>query len=342
MLVDRADAPPAQAPVQRRRPEGQDSRQHAAGAAERRVAELAARVRGQGSPHAAHPLDTRESPVSICRHISSGVCLAIAENATANGGWHEEGFRRPANCAGWPRPRTRSTGASTSTSRGPSPTSPSGSGRSTSTGCTRTSASSSRSWSRRCSRAMFRPAACARPVRGLGDDARAGARVGLRRDRRGRGAVQLPADAREDAGVQPVRARVGAARCARAARPVRARAAERPGLDVRPRLVRAEGGGGAALLPRPRRGLRACRRAEGRAGARGALGAADDALRPRLPAEAAEDAVLVPQAPARVQARRRGSPLPAPVRARHARPREGVRARACARARGGRAPRRRA
>ena len=117
---------------------------------------------------------------------------------------------------------------------------------------------------------------------------------------------------------------------------------KRPGLDVRPRLVRAAGGGGAALLPRPRRRLRARRRPEGRAGARGAIGAADDPLRPRLPAEAAEDAVLVPQAPARVPAGRRGSPLPAPVRARHARAGEGVRARACARARGGRAPRRRA
>ena len=179
----------------------------------------------------------------------------------------------------------------------------------------------------------------ARPVRRLGDDARAGARVGLRRDRRGRRAVQLPADAGEDARVQPVRARVGAARGAGPARRLRRRAAGGAGLALRARLVRAQGRGRAALLPLARRGLRARRRAARRARAGGAFGSTNDAFRPRLPAHAAEDAVLVPQAPARVQARGRGATLPAQVCARHAHPGEGVRARAGARARGGRAPR---
>ena len=49
-------------------------------------------------------------------------------------------------------------------------------------------------------------------------------------------------------------------------------------------VVRAAGGRRAARLPLPDRRLRARRRPPRRARARGALGAADDALRPRLPA----------------------------------------------------------
>src|SRR5512133_3576211 len=106
-------------------------------------------------------------------------------------------------------------------------------------------------------------------------------------------------------------------------------------------MVRATGGGRAALLPLAGRGLRARRPAARRARAGVALGEADDPLRPRLPATAAEDALLVPQAPARVQARRRGEAVPAPLRAGHPRPGEGVRSGARARAGGGRATGRR-
>ena len=60
---------------------------------------------------------------------------------------------------------------------------------------------------------------------------------------------------------------------------------------------------------------------EGRAGARSALGAPDDALRPRLPAHASDRAVLVPQAQARVPPGAARRPLPTPLRARHARTR---------------------
>ena len=68
---------------------------------------------------------------------------------------------------------------------------------------------------------------------------------------------------------------------------------------VRSRMVRAAGAGDELLaLPRARRRLRARRRASHRPRARGALGAADDALRPRLPARPAARAVLVPQAQA--------------------------------------------
>ena len=52
----------------------------------------------------------------------------------------------------------------------------------------------------------------ARPVRRFGDDARAGARVRLRRDGRRHRGVQLPAHARQDAALQPVRPRARAPR----------------------------------------------------------------------------------------------------------------------------------
>ena len=67
--------------------------------------------------------------------------------------------------------------------------------------------------------------------------------------------------------------------------------------------------------------------------ARRALGAADDPLRPRLPADAAARAVLVPQAPPRVPSGRACRALPPPLHARHADAAEGVRARARAQAR---------
>ena len=70
------------------------------------------------------------------------------------------------------------------------------------------------------------------------------------------------------------------------------------------RLVRAGGCRPAAAFPFVDPGLRARGRAAGRARARSALGAPDDALRPRLPARASARAVLVPQAQARVPPRR--------------------------------------
>ena len=65
----------------------------------------------------------------------------------------------------------------------------------------------------------------ARPVRRLGDDARAGARVGSRRGRHRRGRLQLPPDAGQDGRVQPLRAR---ARHPRRALAHRASPASRP------------------------------------------------------------------------------------------------------------------
>ena len=160
----------------------------------------------------------------------------------------------------------------------------------------------------------------ARPLRRLGDDARAVARERPRRGRRRHRRVQLPAHAGQDRALQRVHAREGAPRRLRP-----------PGTDTsggqslhrdRPeyvrRLVRAAGGRRAALLALDRRRLRARRRAAGRPRPRGTLGAAHDALRPRLPAHAAAGPVLVPQAQARVPAGRPRRALPPPLRARHA------------------------
>src|SRR5687768_13522243 len=58
-------------------------------------------------------------------------------------------------------------------------------------------------------------------------------------------------------------------------------------------------------------GLRARGRVEGRAGTRGAFGAPDDALRPRLSTRASDRRVLVLQAQARVPPRAARRPLPA-------------------------------
>ena len=91
-----------------------------------------------------------------------------------------------------------------------------------------------------------------------------------------------------------------------------------------------------------RRRLRARRRDARRARARRALGAPDDALRPRLPAHAAARAVLVLQAPARLPpGRARASTSSAATRS--TRSRGSRRSRACAAAGARRrAPRRRA
>ena len=90
----------------------------------------------------------------------------------------------------------------------------------------------------------------ARSVCRLGDDARAGAGVGLRRLRRGRRGLQLPADAREDGRVQPVRARVASCGTRSGGSRRSTASVRRHGSSLRPRLVRASGGRRAALLPR--------------------------------------------------------------------------------------------
>ena len=110
---------------------------------------------------------------------------------------------------------------------------------------------------------------------------------------------------------------------------------------LRARLVRAGCGRGAAALPLARRAGRLGGRAAHRAGALGPFGAAHGALRPRVPARAPARAVLVLQAPARVQAGRVGPPVPAALHARHARADRGVRGRAGRRLRRADAARRR-
>ena len=126
---------------------------------------------------------------------------------------------------------------------------------------------------------------CARPLRRLGDDARAGARVRLRRGRRRRRRLQRAARWRQDArATTSTRSRRELQRRARRGSAARAEPADR----LRSRLVRpcrpppscctsgrssTELEHADVLARRPR--------------ARGALGAADDALRSRLPARAA-------------------------------------------------------
>ena len=247
-------------------------------------------------------------------------------------------LRRRRTKSRWRRRRKLSTPAWTSISRGPSASCPSASGRSTSTACIRISASSSRSSSRRCSSRYVRPGGTrARPVRGLGDDARPVARERPRRGRWRHRRLQLPAHAREDGALQRVHAREGAPRrlC-----PSRTDMSEGQSLRhgcnrIRARVVRAAGGGRA-----PRTGARSLDDYEHadvharRPRPRRALGAADDALRPRLPAQPAARAVLVPQAQARVPPGRARRALPAPLCARHADAHQGVRARPRARPHG--------
>ena len=119
-----------------------------------------------------------------------------------------------------------------------------------------------------------------RPVRRLGDDARAGTRVRLRRCRRRHRSVQRAPRLGQDTRARPPVARRGCGRGGKAAGCVD-RATDR----LRRRVVRAAGRSRAAALPLADRGAREPGRAAGRARARRALGAPDDALRPRLPAQ---------------------------------------------------------
>ena len=135
----------------------------------------------------------------------------------------------------------------------------------------------------------------ARPVRRLWHDARAGARERARVGRRRHRGVQLPADAGQDGQPQPVR--VSSTTCATRSRGSSAERATRPARRRTSRAgSRREARERAAALPLACGRVRACRRAARRAHARGALGAADDAFRSRLPEGAAARAVLVPQA----------------------------------------------
>ena len=142
----------------------------------------------------------------------------------------------------------------------------------------------------------------ARPVRRLGHDARPGARVGPRRGRRRPGRVQLPARCASR------RARYNEFVLETELRDAVRRLESLP--DASEGLSRDSGyigqwfapraGRRAARLAVAGRRVRARRRDARRARPRRALGAADDPLRPRLPARAAARAVLVLQAPARV------------------------------------------
>ena len=183
----------------------------------------------------------------------------------------------------------------TSTCRGRRPSFPSASGRSTSTACIRIWGSSSRSSWRRSSALRKAGRSRARPVRRVGDDARAVPGVRLRRRRRRRRRVQLSAHAGEDDPLRPVPAGRRDARRSRAARAV-----PRPPARVRPRLVRSTRGCRSPPLPLRRRGLRARRRPACGARPRGAVGEAHHALRSRLPTRSPARPVLVPQAPPRV------------------------------------------
>ena len=207
----------------------------------------------------------------------------------------------------WPRPKMPSTRSSTSSSRGRSRSCRSASGRSTFTACIPTSGSSSRSSSKSSSAATSTGGTRPRPVRGLGHDARPGARERARRhgDRPRR--LQLPADAGQDRALQPVHPRT---RPPRRARAIRARGGDRSAAT---RGTSAEwfAPEAAAELLRFRlaaRRVRARRRSAGRARARGTIRAAHHALRPRLPESPAGRAVLVPQAQARVPARSSARP----------------------------------
>src|SRR5581483_10548388 len=97
---------------------------------------------------------------------------------------------------------------------------------------------------------------------------------------------------------------------------------------------------GALAVPLAPRRVRERRRPPCRARARGAVGAADDALRPRLPEDAADRAVLVSQARARMPSRRARRPFRPPLPARHGGAAEGVRSAARTTYRGGPARRR--
>ena len=257
--------------------------------------------------------------------------LAANYRACAHGPPRERrGYGRWApNPGAWRPPRKRSTRRTISSSPGRRRRCPSASGRSTSTACTRTSASSSRSSSRRCSTGTFRPG-------GRVLDPFAGSGTTLVQ------ALESGYDATgvDIAGFNALLARVKtrpynleALRRDLLWAHAEAEAFEPRGryprgrLGVRARLVRAGGGRGAAPLPLARRAGRLGRRAPRRARALGALGPADGPFRPRVPPRAPARAVLVLQAPARVQAGRVGAAVPPPLHARHARADRGVRGR---------------
>ena len=236
----------------------------------------------------------------------------------------------------WPDAGRALRRASTSSSPGRSATCPSASARSTSTGCTRTSASSSRSSSRRCSAATS-PAGgrVLDPFARLRDDARAGARERARRDRRRHRGVQLPADARQD-GARTTSSRSStscATRCARldALEPKRAAAGRRRTCA---RWFAPQAAARAPRFPLADPGLRARGRPARRPGARRALGA------PRRRTSTSTSRARRRLEPYWCHKHRRECrpvetrrPLPAPLRARHARAHQGVRAGARARAR---------
>ena len=95
----------------------------------------------------------------------------------------------------------------------------------------------------------------ARSVRRLGDDARAGARVGAGRDgRRARG-VQLPADRRQDRALRPGRTRRRAPRGLCAPGRSRHRTRTRAARAVPQALVRTTRRGRALRVPRSREGV---------------------------------------------------------------------------------------
>ena len=160
---------------------------------------------------------------------------------------------------------------------------------------------------------------CLRPVRGLRDDAGRGERVrrGHRRLRHLR--LQLPARAGQDCALLAGRARARAARSARRSSAVAPLDAGRE--RVAPALVRTAGSRRAAGLPPcrvpPRFALR--RRRAHRPLPRRALGSADDAFRPRLPATTGLRAIPLPQAQARVPSRRGGVEVPRPLLGGHGR-----------------------
>ena len=169
---------------------------------------------------------------------------------------------------------------------------PSASGRSTSIGSTRTSASSSRSSSRRCSTATSRRGGrVLDPFAGSGTTLVQSLECGLRRDRCRHRRVQLPAHGASRRGATTsfalerelrdvVRARRGVRGAPRAAASaVRRATGTRRG---RPRELLA--------LPRADRRVRARATCSACARARRPVGAPHDALRPRLPARAADGA----------------------------------------------------
>ncbi len=148
----------------------------------------------------------------------------------------------------------------------------------------RTSASSCLSSSRRSSTVCRAGRSCARPVCGLRDDARAGARVGPRRDRGRRRRLQLPADARQDAPPQPRRDPPRPALGARAGRGASSRTDRCPPTPRRtcsdwyaPRAAPSSSISGR-FVDAGRVGRRAARRPR----ARRALRPTHDPLRPRL------------------------------------------------------------